>query len=284
MATVLAVQRAAALGAAFRCPRICSKHAHRSVEVLASQQPDHQAFDLSNYVEAKIAHVRHTKEYGHQMVLKLAESDKEMTVYVGEFETAALVKEINQQRTARPMTHDLMKNTVEAMGYRVSKVCVTALVGNTYHASIHYLKTENGVSEEVVLDARPSDALNMAVRFKSVIYVNKEVASKMAQAAASHREETTGEIVHSVRKAILQFSDPTVMHKIKLEMAVQQERYDDAAQIRDEIDTIMSTNRAFRIRVAMETALDDERYMEAASLRDELLRLQDNQQASQASD
>lgn len=52
----------------------------------------------------------------------------------------------------------------------------------------------------------------------------------MAQAAASHREETTGEIVHSVRKAILQFSDPTVMHKIKLEMAVQQERYDDAAQ------------------------------------------------------
>lgn len=56
---------------------------------------------------------------------------------------------------------------------QVSKVCVTALVGNTYHASIHYLKTENGVSEEVVLDARPSDALNMAVRFKSVIYVNK---------------------------------------------------------------------------------------------------------------
>lgn len=269
------------------CATLGASRTRRQRMVVAKANPQPSDFDLSNYMEAKIAHVRHTTAYGHMMFLKLVESNMELPVYIGEYECAALVKEINKSPAERPMTHDLMKNTVEAMGFRVSKVCVTALIGNTYHASIHYLKTVDGVSEEVVLDARPSDAMNMAVRFQAMIYVNKQVAAKMGQApgAYEHKEESKGEIVASVRKAILHFNDPTVMYKLQMQVAIEEERYDDAAQIRDKIDNILSTNRQLGIRVAMETALNDERYAEAAALRDELLRLQQqSKHQSQASD
>lgn len=58
----------------------------------------------------------------------------------GDFECAALMKEINKRPSARPMTHDLIKNTIEALGYRVAKVRLTSIVGNVYHARIHYVK------------------------------------------------------------------------------------------------------------------------------------------------
>ena len=70
----------------------------------------------------------------------------------------------------RPLTHDLMKNTLEALGFRVTKVRITALVGNTYHARVHYARSlrpggktaqaaaEDGLPAEVDVDARPSGA------------------------------------------------------------------------------------------------------------------------------
>jgi bifunctional DNase/RNase len=67
------------------------------------------------------------------------------------------------QVQGRPLTHDLMKNTLEALGFRVTKVRITALVGNTYHARVHYarargLKATDGMAAEVDVDARPSGA------------------------------------------------------------------------------------------------------------------------------
>ena len=58
---------------------------------------------------------------------------------------------------------------------QVTKVCVNALVGNTFHGRVHYLKTGPGAAEaeEVVVDSRPSDAINLAVRFGAPLYVNK---------------------------------------------------------------------------------------------------------------
>jgi len=254
----------------------------QSVAVKAGEE---YRFELSQYVEAKVDHAQ-VGDNGNIIFLKLMDDDKKViSMYVGQTEAVSLIKEMENKHMPRPLTHDLMKSTLESLGYRVTKACITALVGNTFHGSLHYLKTGNGVSEEVVVDARPSDAINMAARFRAAIFVHKDVAGKLAvpmESYAPRREETKSEIIQSVKRDLLHFNDPTYMHKLQLQLAIEEERYEDATSIRDTIDEIMTTNRELGLIVAMETALHDERYEEAASLRDELRRITAAKQQVQA--
>eukprot|EP00191_Tetraselmis_sp_GSL018_P000488 CAMPEP_0177615972 /NCGR_PEP_ID=MMETSP0419_2-20121207/23833_1 /TAXON_ID=582737 /ORGANISM="Tetraselmis sp., Strain GSL018" /LENGTH=153 /DNA_ID=CAMNT_0019113851 /DNA_START=1399 /DNA_END=1857 /DNA_ORIENTATION=- len=145
-----------------------------------------------------------------------------LPVYIGEAECAGLLKELEKRAMPRPLTYDMMKTSLEAIGYRVTKVCVTALVGTTYHGSIHYRKSGEGSSaaEEVVVDSRPSDAINMAVRFGAAMYIHKNVAERngiLPETISVPCEETKTEIIESVRAQILQFNDPTYMYKLQLQ-------------------------------------------------------------------
>ncbi|GAB4822363.1 hypothetical protein N2152v2_009409 [Parachlorella kessleri] len=206
-----------------------------------------------------------------------------LPVYIGDFECGALLKEINKKHSARPLTHDLMRNMVDALGFRVTKVRVTALVGNTYHARVHLARGRNGKepeTKEVDIDARPSDAINLAVRFGAPIYVNKDIATKMARTRLEEHTESHHQIVRSCKEEIVQYQDPTIMHKLNLQLAVAEERFDDAAAIRDTIDKVLASDRALSLVVAIETALEDGRYEEAARLRDEFRALKSSQQRS----
>lgn len=255
---------------------------------------------MSNYEEAVIAEVKATEKHGHIVLLKLKETHSLLPVYIGEYECANLVKEINKKPTLRPLTHDLMKNTLEVLGFRVTKVRITALVGNTYHARVHLARArgikqqqQEGGSEmaaEVDVDARPSDAVNLAVRFGAAIYVNKEVAAKMGHPGQTYHEGPTNggsgsgehhsEVVRSCREEITAYSDPTIMHKLQLQLAIAEERFEDATSLRNQIDKILSCDRALSLVVAMETAIEDARYDEAARLRDEFKALRKAQQLS----
>ena len=192
----------------------------------------------------------------------------------------------------RPATHDLMRNMLEALGYRVTKIRISALVGNTYHARVHFgrgrgIKTQDGApsATEIDIDARPSDALNLAVRFGAPIYVNKDVAAKMslpslafderhvsaAAATGSHANVVPSaiEITNSCKEEILQYIDPTIMDKLQLQLAIAEERFEEASRLRDAIEKTLASDRALALVVAIETALEDQRFEEAARLRDE---------------
>ena len=210
----------------------------------------------------------------------------------------------------RPGTHDLMKNMLEALGYRVTKIRITALVGNTYHARVHFgrgrgIKTATDgapSATEIDIDARPSDALNLAIRFGAPIFVNKDVAAKMslpslahtyderhvsaAAAAGSHATPAPSavEIANSCREEILQYSDPTIMYKLHLQLAIAEERFEEASRLRDEIEKMLASDRALALVVAIETALDDHRYEEAARLRDEFRKLRLEKEAGDGND
>ena len=79
----------------------------------------------------------------------------------------------------------------------MTKVRVTALVGNTYHARVHMSTSgKDACSNEVDIDARPSDAINLAVRFNAPVYVNKQVchhSSTVQQALWEHECHTTAD-------------------------------------------------------------------------------------------
>ncbi|DBB13918.1 TPA: hypothetical protein ACH3X3_000903 [Trebouxia sp. C0006] len=192
-------------------------------------------FNLTEYVEAKVERVERTDKDSSMLLLKMLDGRGNiLPVFVGDNESTALLQEMQRQPSTRPMTHDLMKNSLEMLGYRVSKVRITCLVANTYFARIHFSqgrKSQEGVCHEIDVDARPSDAINMAVRFDAPVYVHKQVANRMACQPEKFRPpttQTTSEITRSCKDLLMHFPDPTVVDKLHLQLAIVEERYADA--------------------------------------------------------
>lgn len=248
---------------------------------------------LEEYVEVKVDSVR--VNGGASIVyLRVVDTTQNLLipVHVGDQESNALLKEINKQRQVRPLTHDVVKNMLQAIGHRVSKVRITDIIANTYYARIHLVRVNpNGTTvdaEEVDVDARPSDAINFAVRFGAPMYVAKKIAESASapaveaySPAASPTSETHADIVRSVREALASYEDPTIMIQLQKELAVREERFEDASSFQAAIYHEMTHNQMLRLVVAMEAALADGRYDEAARLRDEYKRISQTVRAAE---
>src|SRR6266705_3585793 len=94
------------------------------------------------------------------VVLKDVNGDSVLPIWVGAFEANAIALEIEKVSPPRPMTHDLLKNVILGLGATVERVVVTELRNDTFYAVIW--ATRNG--EPIILDARPSDAIALAMR------------------------------------------------------------------------------------------------------------------------
>jgi bifunctional DNase/RNase len=126
------------------------------------------------------------------VVLKGIDSEAILPIWIGAYEANAIALEIEKVVPQRPMTHDLIRNLIVELGYRAEKVIVSDLRENTFYASIE-LTSENG-DNKVTLDARPSDAIALALRVDCPIFVEQTVldisSSNQAQPAEDMAEET----------------------------------------------------------------------------------------------
>jgi len=104
-----------------------------------------------------------------------------LPIWVGLFEANAIALEIEKATTQRPMTHDLMRNLVQGLNARVTRVVVGSLKEETFHATIWM----DQAGEVVALDARPSDAIALALRSDCPIFVSKQVFDHARKASAS---------------------------------------------------------------------------------------------------
>ncbi|HUX68778.1 MAG TPA: bifunctional nuclease family protein [Terriglobales bacterium] len=116
------------------------------------------------------------------VILKDLEGTSVLPIWVGIYEANAIALEIEKVATPRPMTHDLIKQVLVGFNAILQKVVVSELRDDTFYAVL-WLDREG---ETIVLDARPSDALALALRLDCPIYVNDEVlkSSRIAAAAA----------------------------------------------------------------------------------------------------
>lgn len=114
------------------------------------------------------------------IVLKDVSSDLVLPIWVGIFEANAIALELEKTTTPRPMTHDLMQNMARGLNAEVRKVVVSELRDDTFYAVIWM----DQQGETVTLDARPSDAIALALRWDCPIYVNREVLENSRQATA----------------------------------------------------------------------------------------------------
>jgi hypothetical protein len=105
------------------------------------------------------------------VILKDLSSDAMLPVWIGVCEANAIAMEMEKAVAQRPMTHDLLKNVIDQLEARVDKVVISDLVDNTFYAVI--VLSCNGRS--VLIDARPSDAIAVALRTDSPIYVSEHV-------------------------------------------------------------------------------------------------------------
>jgi uncharacterized protein len=105
------------------------------------------------------------------VLLKDLESDVMLPIWVGPFEANSIASEIEKIAPQRPMTHDLLRNVINELGGYVKRVVVTELRENTFYAVI-----EVSVNDAITfIDARPSDAIALALRADCPIFVREEV-------------------------------------------------------------------------------------------------------------
>lgn len=116
------------------------------------------------------------------VILKDLEGNAVLPIWVGIYEANAIALEIEKVATPRPMTHDLLKQVLVGFNAMLQKVVVSELKDDTFYAEL-WLEREG---ESIMLDARPSDALALALRLDCPIYVDDEVlkTSRIAAAAA----------------------------------------------------------------------------------------------------
>lgn len=108
------------------------------------------------------------------VILKAEGGTRLLPIWIGLFEANAIALVMEKITTARPMTHDLLKNLADLLGARMQRAVVDSLRDNTYYASVYLLSG----GEERRLDARPSDAIALALRAGAPIFVTQEVLSR----------------------------------------------------------------------------------------------------------
>ncbi len=126
------------------------------------------------------------------VVLQDTSSDTLLPIWVGIFEANAIALQIEKVDTPRPMTHDLIKGLLNHLNAQVVKVVVTELKDNTFYALI-FLNSEGKL---IAVDSRPSDAIALALRTDSPIFVTDEVIAKSSSLnTGSGSERSTPEQV-----------------------------------------------------------------------------------------
>jgi bifunctional DNase/RNase len=126
------------------------------------------------------------------VILQELEGKRILPIWIGKAEARAIAMELAREKFQRPLTHDLMKTIIDALGGSVRKVTIGDLKDNTFFAQIFVDKDDEIIS----IDARPSDSLALALRTRSAIYV----AEVLLQDEPDEKEPSDAERAEALRK------------------------------------------------------------------------------------
>ncbi len=186
-----------------------------------------------------------------------------LPIFIGSNEAQSIAIAFNNQVPPRPLTHDLLKNILGLLDCEITKIHVTSLSENTFYARV-YLRKE-GI-EDMDIDARPSDAIALAIRFQAPIFVHKDVYDSAAILVNEAKDGDTTETkpasdMDSNPEADVAEPQPSVsaasagakpassapIHPVEklqrdLRNALAEERYEEAARLRDALKKLESGN------------------------------------------
>lgn len=172
----------------------------------------------------------------YALILKEVDGDRRLPIIIGAFEAQAIALEMEGVLPPRPMTHDLVKNLMDKLGANLSEVFINDLNDGTFYAKLVF------ESLGVEIDARPSDAVAVAIRANAPIYVNNTILEDTGIIPQEEIQEEKDEDMDYLKNP----TQPKPKNKIeelqmKLDKAVNEENYEKAAEIRDELKRILES-------------------------------------------
>ncbi len=175
----------------------------------------------------------------YALLLREVYGQRRLPIIIGQFEAQAIALEMEGIKPPRPLTHDLLKTFVDNLGGTVLEIYISELRDNTFYADIII----DVSSLKNSIDARPSDAIALAVRASVPIFVSESVM-KLASFIPS-RNEVRDEFSKATEKTFTKRIDAETKSaslQDQLREAIEKEDYERAAKLRDEIDSINSAN------------------------------------------
>ena len=174
----------------------------------------------------------------YALYLKELEGRRKFPIIIGAFEAQSIALELEGVQPPRPMTHDLIRTLIESMNVTLTEVYINDLRDGTFYAKLLF------EDPELEIDARPSDAIAIAIRCNAPIYVSLEILEENAIIDAS---EDTDEFFESEANTFAQPKKKKTKSKVEilqeqLEDAIKKEEYEKAAQIRDELKRILESS------------------------------------------
>jgi len=141
------------------------------------------------------------------VILRDADGQRALPIWVGIFEANAIALQIENVATPRPMTHDLLRNVIQDLKATVERIVVCDVQDNTYYAMIYV--TREG--QTMAIDARPSDAIALALRTRAPIFV-EETVIEQAKTVDFNTEKPDSDRLHKWLESL----DPEDLGKYKM--------------------------------------------------------------------
>lgn len=164
----------------------------------------------------------HPPSHSYAIILRDFNGKKSLPVVVGAFEAQSIALAMENVQTPRPMTHDLLVNMLNEVDIVLSRVAVTELNDGVYYARLELESSHFGKRS---IDARPSDAIAIALRTKSPILVADDILEDESLDINTDVPPAAGK-AENLTKAELE---------VKLDLAIKSEEYETAAMLRDQL-------------------------------------------------
>lgn len=192
---------------------------------------------------------------GYAIILKEVAGNRRLPIIIGQYEAQSIALELEGIKPPRPLTHDLLKEVIETFGYSVNYIIINELRDSTFYAKI---KFDSASIEEI--DARPSDAIAIALKFSAPIYVNTEIMDEVGfvpdydeqvlpkQERSEFEDSQTELSPEQIKSKPVETKNLSnkerklLQLRNELDEAITKEDYEKAAQIRDEIKKLEISN------------------------------------------
>ncbi len=169
----------------------------------------------------------------YALLLKEVYGARRLPIIIGAFEAQSIALEMEGIKPPRPLTHDLLKNLIDNLGATIIEVVIDELKENTFYAKIT-LEVSSMTNQ---IDSRPSDAIALAVRSQSPLFVAEEIM-KVASFVPSEETEDEFKTKDEASEGVPQKQTPETKSaslQDQLREALEKEDYERAAKLRDEI-------------------------------------------------
>lgn len=176
----------------------------------------------------------------YALILNENSGNRRLPIIIGTFEAQAIALELEHIKPPRPMTHDLLRNVIQSFSTFVKYIHINELKEGTFYAKIVY----DFDGEEKQQDARPSDAIALAIRFSAPIYVAPDVLNEAGIVSEEQQDKERATAYADTQGDPGKVKKPeTLEDKVKalekrLKAAINDENYEKAAQLRDELNRL----------------------------------------------